>query len=278
VTSIRHGLRNYIALSTIAMSIVTGCASGSHTGPAASPTSTAPPAGWPPALNDFTVVWSAEPGIDVTSWPAAAVRAYVESYLLSSITGDDKYLYPGFKQSVDPNKSVDDPTSTRFLWPKIGSTRENPWVGTEQAHILSIATSGRDVTVVVCEYMFGTAQRLHGGYTPNIAEPPPHSGIEPTRITMTAPASAGPQLPAQQGPARAPSTDVFDGWRITGHQGGPFAAYGISSEWPDIGQDTDKCTAKAAPHPELRRGGEYDRATFPTLPPSPGWPPATAQS
>jgi len=35
---------------------------------------------WPPLLNDFRFHWSAEPGIDVTTGPAMAVRAYMEAY------------------------------------------------------------------------------------------------------------------------------------------------------------------------------------------------------
>ncbi|BBZ73657.1 hypothetical protein MPRS_47500 [Mycobacterium paraseoulense] len=275
--NIPRGLRTFTALSTATVVLVTGCASGGHPGQAASPTTTAPP-GWPPTLNDFSVVWSAEPGIDLTTGPAVVVRAYTESYLLASVTGDEKFLYPGFGQSVDPNKSIDNPTGSRFRWPKTDRRPENPWVGTEQAHILSIATSGRDVTVVACEYLFGTAQPHGRGYTPNIGQPPPDSGIDPMRITMTAPAATGPQMPAQQGPAKAPSTDVFGGWRITSHQGGYFAEYGLASEWPGIAQDTDACRAKAPPHPELVRGGEYPRSDFPTLPPSPGWPATSAAS
>ena len=144
---------------------------GHHPGPAPSPTTTAPPAGWPATLNDLSVVWSAEPGIAVTTWPAVVVRAYTESYLLASITGDDKYLYPGFNQAVGPNQPLDHPTGTRYLRPKADRQPVKPWVGTEQAHILSIVSSGRDVTVVFCEYLFGTAQEHGRGYTPNIAEP-----------------------------------------------------------------------------------------------------------
>ena len=274
--SIRHALRRFMALSTLAVLLAAGCASGSHP---ASPTSTAPAAGWPATLNDFTVVWSAEPGIDVTTWPAVVVRAYTESYLLASITGDNKYLYPGFKQSVDPNKSIDDPTGTQFLWPKTDGTREHPWVGTEQAHILSIKTTGRDVTVVVCEYLFGTAQQgPHRGYTPNVAVAPPQAGIDSMRLTMTAPANPGPQLPPQRGPARAPSIDVFNGWRITDHQGGYFARSGVGTEWPDATENQDACVAEAPGHPNLARDGEYPRSDFPTLPPSPGWPATSAQS
>lgn len=269
---------SYVAVwSTISMLLATGCTSNRHTG--AAPTTAAPPAGWPASLNDFSMVWSAEPGIDLTTWPAAAIRAYTESYLLVSITGDDKYLYPGFKESVDPNKSADGPTGTQFLWPKTGQPPANPWVGTELAHILSITSSGREVTAVTCEYLFGSAQQgRFGGYIAHVALPPPYGGVAPMRITMTAPATPGPRQQAQQGPARAPSVDVFNGWRVTSHQGGYFARFGVGTEWPDATQDRDSCIAKAPPHPNLSRDVDYPRSDFPTLPPSPGWPAPSAAS
>ncbi|WP_420716034.1 hypothetical protein [Mycobacterium sp. 94-17] len=247
-----------------------GCGPGAHRGDG-SPPSPAPP-GWPAALSDFTMVWTADPGIDVTTGPAVPVRAYTESYLLASVMGDSKYLYPGFQQSVDPNQSIDHPTGTQFLWPKTDNPAKTPWVGTDHAHISSVTTSGPDVTVVVCEYTFGSAQRARNGYAPNIGQPPPYSGIDPMRITLTAPAEPRPQLPAQRGPARTPSVDAFNAWRITSHQGGYFARSGVGDEWPNAVEDRNTCLAKAPQHPDLQRGGEYPRADFPTQPPSPGWP------
>ncbi|RFZ46823.1 hypothetical protein MSS2_05365 [Mycobacterium marinum] len=260
------------------------------------------------------MVWTAEPGIDVTAWPAVVVRAYTESFLLASITRDDKYLYPGFAQSVDPNKSIHDPISTQFLWPKTDDPREprwvgtqrdhilsvtthdpistqflwpktdDPreprWVGTQRDHILSVTTSGRDVTVIVCEYTFGTASesRFGRGYAPHAAGSDPYAGVDEMRITMTAPAKPALPLPAQQGPARAPSVDVFAGWRITSHQGGWFAQAGVGSDWPRAVEDEDACIVKAPPHPDLVPGEEYDRSLFPTLPASPGWPSTSANA
>lgn len=264
--------RAFATATAITVSMVTGCVSGVHQ--AGSPTSPAVPAGWPSTLNDFTMVWTAEPGVDITSWPAVAVRAFTESYVLVSITGDNKYLYPGFQQSVDPNQSIDHPTGTQFLWPKTNAP-EPAWVGTDEVYISSVTTSGRDVTVVACEYTFGTAQPARNGYEPNIGEPPPYSGIDSMRITMTAPAKPGPQIP-QRGPARSPSVDVFNGWRITSHQGGYFAQSGVGDEWPNALEDRDTCLAKAPEHRDLKRGGRYPRSYFATQPPSPGWPAPSA--
>jgi hypothetical protein len=268
----RRTLSSAAAALLIALIPITGCTSGTHRGEVSSSPPTAPPAGWPAGLNDFTTVWTAEPGIDVTTWPVVVVRAYTESYLLASITGDDKYLYPGFKQAVEPNQSIDHPTGTQFLWPRTDKAPRYPWVGTEQAHVLSVATLGREVAVVVCEYNFGTAQQTGQGYEPNVGQPPPYSGIDPMRITMTAPPNPAPQMPAQQGPARAPSVDAFNGWKITSHQGGYFARSGVGDEWPNAIEDRNTCLTKAPQHPDVQRGGSYPRSDFPALPASPGWP------
>ncbi|WP_231996229.1 hypothetical protein [Mycobacterium scrofulaceum] len=270
-----HNFSGVAAWAIFALFSIAGCSAGANHG-AASSTTSSPPAGWPAALNDFTIVWTAEPGIDVTTAAAVAVRAYTESYLLASIMGDNRYLYPGFQQSVDPNQSIDHPTGTQFLWPKTDAPQQ-PWVGTDRVHISSVTMSGRDATVVACEYTFGTAQPARNGYEPNIGEPPPYSGIDAMRITMTAPAKPGPQFP-QQGPARAPSVDVFNGWRITGHQGGYFARSGVGDEWPNAIEDRNTCLNKAPQHPGLVRGGQYPRTDFPTQPPSPGWPAPSAAS
>lgn len=107
-----------VLLATMCL-LLAACNSHNHTDHAAQPDSR-PPAGWPATLNDFTMVWSAEPGIDLTAPPAVVVRAYTEAFLLGSLTGDDKYLYPGFARAVPRNKSVNDPKGTQELWPKPG--------------------------------------------------------------------------------------------------------------------------------------------------------------
>lgn len=275
MTNVAHKFAGVMAYAIFAVFSISGCSSGDRHGEA-SPTPSSAPAGWPAALNDFTFVWTAEPGIDLTTGPAVAVRAYNESYLLASIMGDNNYLYPGFQQSVDPNQSIDHPTGTQFLWPTTNAP-QHPWVGTDQVYISSVTTSGRDVTVVACEYTFGTAQPARDGYEPNMGKPPPYSGIDPLRITMTAPTKPAPQFP-QQGPARTPSVDVFNGWRITSHQGGYFARSGVGDDWPNAVEDRDTCLAKAPQHPDLKRGGYYPRTAFPTQPPSPGWPAPSSAS
>ena len=48
-----------------------GCAPQSHEAPES------PPAGWPEALSDFTVAWTAEPGIDLTTGPAPSFARHI---------------------------------------------------------------------------------------------------------------------------------------------------------------------------------------------------------
>lgn len=105
MTATHRALPRFAAVSTIIATLCATASCDSTRHAQGSPTPTARASGWPTTLNDFTVVWTAEPGIDVTTGPVVAVRAYAESYLLASITGDNRYLYPGFQQSVDPNQS-----------------------------------------------------------------------------------------------------------------------------------------------------------------------------
>lgn len=261
------------ALLTLVVVLLAGCGSG-RPSPASSPVATA--AGWPEALDDFTMVWTAEPAIDVTRWPAVVARAYTESYLLATIMGQEKYLYPGFDQAIDPTAPQGHRANTRYLRPTVAHSIGALWVGSEQAHILSVTTSGRAVAVVICEYMFGNAEPGPlGQFRTHVAVPPPYAGVEESRITMTAPAQPEPQMPDQRGPARAPTVDVFNGWKVNSHEGGYFATVDMPPEWPDWQADREACVGRAPPHhDDLIRGGEYPRSYFPTLPAVPGWPAA----
>ncbi|ETZ97091.1 hypothetical protein I546_7169 [Mycobacterium kansasii 732] len=154
------------------------------------------------------------------------MRAYTESFTLASAMRDDKYLYPGFRQSVDPNRSIDDPIGTQFLWPQTDGRPDPPWLGTQQDHILAVTTSGRDVTVIVCEYMFGAAEQSDQGWVrPHVARPSPYTGIAAMRITMTAPAKPGRRCPPSRG-RRARRRSMF-----SSVGGSPATRAGIS---PDL--------------------------------------------
>lgn len=238
------------------------------------PEGVAPPAGWPSALESFTMAWTAEPGVDlVTDGAVIAARAYVESSYLASITNDAAYLYPGFADAVEPNQTSG-PPGTSDLQPEIGTSGPNVYVGTVGQRVMNVARADRDVTVSVCTFTYGAAiERPNGRYNAIVGQGfVPGPGIYPMRIGLRTPDIGQASLPAQQGPSRAPFDDVFGGWKITSHQGGYLAS---TSRWPEYDSDVAACTAKADAELANRHVSPteaYPIAEFPTLAATPGWP------
>lgn len=257
----RRYIRRTAAVAAIVLS-ATGCGhKDDHPHPAPLP-------GWPSQLADFTIVWSAETGIDLTTGAAVSVRAYLESFEVASATGDERYVYPGFAQATSTQPDVR---------PRLVAHADAPWVGSERNRIVAVNRVGADVNAVVCSYTYGSAQREQsGGFTAQAGNPfGPDAGIYAVEVTLTPPPDGERPLPPQAGPARTPSDDVFGGWRITAHRGGYFTETGGAQS------DFDACVAKAPDLPERRaflvnpmpNGKLYHpRSDFPTLPAYPGWP------
>ena len=82
-------------------------------------------------------------------------HAYLESYYLAMATGDEKYLYPGFAQTVNANSDDGLFDGTQKLWS--GTKKPTTWVGTFRQHILRPDESCDDVSVVGCVYTFESA-------------------------------------------------------------------------------------------------------------------------
>ncbi|WP_233272149.1 hypothetical protein [Mycolicibacterium smegmatis] len=241
------------------------CASCGSEGSEPPPVSS--PVGWPESLTDFTVTWTAEHDIDVTSGASVVVRAYLESYYLAELADDEKYLYPGFAQAVGKNQA-DGPDGTEKLWPELDGP--DTWVGTFRHHLLRVDTSDRDVAVIGCLYTYDSGVMVGTNLKANM-EPGPYGGINAFRIGLLAPENDGPPLPPQQGPSRAPFTNVFGGWKVTNHQGGFLA----TAEWPNHAEDNEQCLRLSGLTPENRKfypGTTYQRSDFPVLPATPGWP------
>jgi hypothetical protein len=250
------GLKTYAAILSVVLSA--GCSAD------APEKDDAPAASWPQDLRNFSIVWTGEPGIDLVTGPAVPVRAYLESFLLGELTGDEKYLYPGFSDAVEDK------------W-RPGDSGAGPWVGTETNHLLSLEYSGSDVTAIGCMYTYNAASPHGDDKYEAQAVPPgaPEAGIIAFKVTLSAPSeSSGPGEP-QQGPARAPSDDVFGGYKVSGYYGGYFSAKGADAIWPENQQATADCIAKA-PDPLERRNflsqNFLPRSEFQTLPAAPGWP------
>jgi len=267
-----HRPSNWVVLVVMLMLAAAGCTPRPPETPAPPP-----PAGWPPELADFTIAWTAEPVIDLTTDRAAiAARAYAESYYLASITEDEKYLYPGFADAVEPNQpSPGGPLGTSELHPKLGFSVPTVWIGTARHRVLSITRSDGDVTVVACAYLYGTAREIpnRDGYAANVGiSYDLNSGIFPMRIGLRAPARSESKSPAQHGPSKAPYDNVFGGWKITSFL---FDYLSQPTSWPEKDADLKACIAKAEGPPESRHfipRVPYPLSDFPRLPATPGWP------
>jgi hypothetical protein len=268
LSSARTLLAGVVAIILVA---ITGC-----TPDAPEKTPESPPAGWPTSLADFTIAWTAEPGINLaTDGAAVAVRAYVESYFLAIITENDQYLYPGFADSVEPNQpSPSWPPGTSDLHPELGNSGPNVYIGTARHHVLSIVRADRDVTLTACAFMYGSAiQEQEGGYSAIVGKAfVPSPGIYPMRIGLRAPTDEQSGPPPQQGPSRTPFDDVFGGWKITNLQGGYLSS---TVGWAESDRDQATCIARADGLPGSERLYPHvpsPASDFPTLPATPGWP------
>jgi hypothetical protein len=274
MTMISFRVRASIALLACLVLAVTSCTRDEPKQPPAAP----PPAGWPTALDSFTIAWTAEPGIDLAKDGAViAARAYVESYFLAVITENDKYLYPGFADAVEPDQTGG-PPGTRSLHPEIGSSDPSIYIGTARHHVLSIARANRDVTLTACAFTYGSAiQEPDGMYSAIVGKGfAPNPGIYPMRIGLRAPTDKQSGLPPQQGPSRTPLDNVFGGWKITNLQGGFLSS---TVRWADYGHDRATCIAKAVGLPGSERLYPHvpsPASDFPTLPATPGWPDKSA--
>ena len=248
------------AVAILSVLVSAGCRS--------EPAKQAEPAGWPDEFRNFSIVWTADKGIDLVNGAVVPVRAYIESFVLGRLTGDEKYVYPGFT----------DATEDKFR-PSFSSPAEGPWVGTMTNHLLSVKRSGSDVSVIGCMYTYGAAAPSKHGkdeYDAQTAQPgTPDAGIAAFKVTLGAPSESSSSGEPQQGPARAPFDDVFAGYKVTGYDGGYVGAEGQNPIWPEYQSATADCIAKA-PDPLDRRkfltSNSLSRTEFATLPPAPGWP------
>jgi hypothetical protein len=266
------GAASLTVLACLLCSLV-GCTPEQPDAPAEPPAA----AGWPTSLENFDFVWTAEPGVDLTSDGAVvAARAYTESFYLVSVTGDEKYLYLGFTESVDKNQTqIGAPEGTAQLWPEASSA--SVWVGTARQHVLDVSRSGSEVVVTGCALLFGVGiEQDSGRYNAivgNYSMPGP--GVYPMRIGLHAPAETGGKVAPQQGPSRSAVDDVFNGWKVTSHQHG-FLTEG---RWAGYDRDQAECLKVAANEPGVER---VDRripllfSDFPMLSAAPGWPEKSA--
>jgi hypothetical protein len=293
-------IRLLIALAT-GIAAVAGCTSPAPS--TSSPTTVGAPAfsNWPASLNDLRFHWYAAPGIDLETGPAVPLRAYVESYDLVDFTdGDMSAAYPGFLRATPKNG----PRDTLGFPIELGSIRpqtrdeqsngESPSAvenlfGSAPFYVSSLEPTGDGYRAFVCasEYsVFRRDPKDSAKYRSIIGrsdagEPPNKDryGIIVWRVELTDKDSrvapdhpASPSTP-QQGPAPAPSKDVFGPWFVTAAS---FTLWGDMGQAQDVGPpELQQQCADNMPDDAAARKAMYTGAHDQPPPhgdPIPGWP------
>ncbi|EFV14539.1 hypothetical protein [Segniliparus rugosus] len=236
-------------------------------------------------------VWSAEPGIDLTTGPAALVRAYRESYEIAFLNQDLHAAYPGFERATDPKAPArlevqNSYDRAGFFRPIINNPNPDYMgyhYGTIYFHMLSLRQlDDGSWESRYCEGDYSLFKRQADGkyryYDQSIWKlddnflPEKTSELRQIRFdwepnnTPSNPAAPSADLekqPPQSGPLPAPTRDVFDRWRI------------IRVE-PSMALSWKPCYDKMPDSPEKRM--QILKSVLdapPPLPaPVPGWPAA----
>ena len=263
-------IRTLVAVLLTSSTALTGCDVFSSQDPAIER--------WGGPVTELRAQWTAAPGIDLLSGPAVPVRAYLESRWLAQWAGNIDYAYPGFTDAVPPDEEGPD-IRARQRRPILDGQIASPFTGTDHFRILSITGSGRDLSAIICNYTYSVSIKNDDGSYYSVVrslsgEP---RGIFAERISLTAPApQTQPALPPQEGPAPAPSVNVFGGWQIVGNLAYVSVSLpGFDNVWPTYDADTQACVDQA-PDPPAKIAflinGNHPRTDFPTSPASPGWP------
>ncbi|WP_231868869.1 hypothetical protein [Rhodococcus opacus] len=203
---------------------------------------------------NYNFRWSAEAGIDLFSRPAVVVRAYMESYYLAIHGHALAASYPGFADATSQQLDRVD----FDYWNDLELER---LVGTQFEHLLALAPTEDGWAATVCSGNYTVMAEKDGRFF-NLTGPSPQA--ETLRIVapeQTLPTTSEPL--AVEGAERAPSADVFAGWKIAEHEQAARdqSAYAeCDSRMPDA---RDARPQKAnLPHD----------TPYPTLAPYPGWP------
>ncbi|BBY59253.1 hypothetical protein MSAR_23890 [Mycolicibacterium sarraceniae] len=217
-------------------------------------------------------MWSAEPGIDLTTGRAVVARAYIESYFLALAMGTVDVTYPGFQQSLPP-RPADGGALADEPWPGTQHPAPYPVVGTIKEHVLRLDNSGQTTVAIVCGFDYGYGVKRGDGVDSHNSGSA-YDGVGAVRIQMAGNPQPGQPLPPQRGPSAAPIASVFSGLRIESRVVGDQSD---TPQWPTREADIQDCRDRA-PDPIERRKfllqGKHPLSDYPTLAPYPGWPEA----
>ncbi len=223
---------------------------------------------------DFTVVWSAEPGIDLFSRPAEVMRATFEAHSITRVPS--VINYPGaIAATAEAN--------TRKPGLQIGyqervDTSVSPTSGTNYFHVLRMESTANAISATVCDFRSGlvyhpksSAYSIIAGFLASF-----HATLPAGSVDRRAHAPVH-GTPAGKGD-RAPRYDAFAPWQVT---------YDYTT--PPVGtlpEDENFCYQKATdiahtiPAYANQTFGAHDDpeprgltpADFPKQPQFPGWP------
>lgn len=213
--------------------------------------------------------WSADPGIEVRSAPAAVVRGFVESSFVAWATnttflheGVADTTYPGFRAFFDNAE-----TSRTLYFGKFGHeviAADRPAFGTMYAHFVDLDQQpDGGWRAGVCTWADAVVtQRGPREFQPFGANAlNPHWTTLDFRRATDRPAAVA----TLSGPARYPTDDVFEGWVLRDTI--------ITEKWSTRAGSDPCATVENPVPPELRNPQPFRQpAALPELPPEPGWP------
>lgn len=169
----------------------------------------------PDQLRDATMVWSAEPEVDLFSAEGTLTRAAQESIAIGATVGLD-YTYRGF--AVSGNYKGGDSIYSIFK----SATGEGPFAGTVHSRIQKIIPSDSGFEALTCVLSIGLDVLKNGKYSPSlltdIAGEELRIRFIRTGDQITTAAESTPT--SIQGPEnlhwQAPTDNRFAGWEIDG--------------------------------------------------------------
>ncbi|WP_306361024.1 hypothetical protein [Nocardia sp. CC227C] len=211
----------------------------------------------PQQVCDATMVWSAEPGIDLYTPEATLIRATDEADLIALYAGLD-YSYPGYAAALmDP---------TRLERYEEGEGHRTVF-GTLRSHVWQIQPNANGFHAELCGLNNESAATSPGA--PELSRPNNRGGYQGIDFVRTGAAVETPVTATPYAPApdrlhwQAPTYNVFDGWTVSFETG----------EDPEAAARCDAWALSLFPDLPAGLGDSTPLDTPPVPQPAyPGWP------
>lgn len=224
---------------------------------------------FPKGMGPMTTVWQAGPGVNLASAAATAIRAFFESQMIQS-DGEERYVFPGYIDALGISYEI-----ATF------SKKFKPAGGTRRLLLQAVRTSGNTILGEVCDDQAGLYDSGSVGspYKPTKPDDPlvgPGGLVYMARpqarrveLRRIGPHNYPPEV--DQGSARAPNWNAFEGWQIDqstfwnpSFDAGPICTDWANTNYPGVVVPEEpgrRMFPNSVPDPEFQ----------PTLPQYPGW-------